>query len=126
MIVEFSFIAYLGLAIAMTIWVAHTLSTNGYVFLVEAFGAQANLARSINHLLVVGFYLINIGYILLALRYGTHPADVPNAMTFVSTKVGLAMLVLGAMHFTLMYVIARYGRHAAGKLTAAAPENAVV
>ena len=98
----------------MTVWVARTLSTNGYVFLVEAFGARADLAQSINHMLVVGFYLINIGFVLLALRYGVRPIDYPSAMEYVSTKVGLAMLVLGAMHFALMYVIAKYGRHAAG------------
>ncbi|MEM6710157.1 MAG: hypothetical protein AAF648_15360 [Pseudomonadota bacterium] len=114
MIVELSFLAYIAITISMTVWVARTLSTNGYVFLVEAFGARADLAQSINHMLVVGFYLINIGFVLLALRYGARPGDVPAAMEYVSTKVGLAMLVLGALHFTLMYVITKYGRHASG------------
>ncbi|NKC01260.1 MAG: hypothetical protein GKR90_22565 [Pseudomonadales bacterium] len=111
--VGLSFIAYIVITIAMTIWVARTLSTNGYVFLVEAFGARADLAQSINHMLVVGFYLINIGFVLVALRYGARPIDFPGAMEYVSTKVGLVMLVLGAVHFTLMYVIAKYGRHSA-------------
>ncbi|MEM1232423.1 MAG: hypothetical protein AAGI15_17935, partial [Pseudomonadota bacterium] len=70
MIVETSFLTYLAAAIAMTIWVARTLSTNGYIFLVDAFDAREDLARSINHMLVVGFYLINIGFVLLSLRYG--------------------------------------------------------
>ena len=113
MIVESSFTAYIAITIAMTVWVARTLSTNGYTFLVEAFGARADLARSINHMLVVGFYLINVGFVLLVLRYGARPIDLPGAIEYVSTKVGLAMLVLGAVHFSLMYVIARYGRHAA-------------
>ena len=114
MVVETSFMAYIAITIAMTIWVARTLSTNGLVFLVEAFGAQKDLAHSINHMLVVGFYLINIGFVLVALRYGARPCDLAGAIEYVSTKVGFAMLVLGAMHFTLMYVIAKYGRHAAG------------
>jgi len=117
MIVEFSFMAYIVITIGMTIWVAQTLSTNGYIFLVEAFGARADLAQSINHMLVVGFYLINIGFVLLALRYGARPIDLPGAIEYVSTKVGLAMLILGTMHFTLMYVIAKYGRYAAGYIT---------
>lgn len=117
MIVEFSFMAYIVITIGMTIWVAQTLSTNGYTFLVEAFGARADLAQSINHMLVVGFYLINIGFVLLALRYGARPIDLPGAIEYVSTKVGLAMLILGTMHFTLMYVIAKYGRYAAGYIT---------
>ncbi|MEM1231212.1 MAG: hypothetical protein AAGI15_11785, partial [Pseudomonadota bacterium] len=53
------------------------------------------------------------------LRYGSRPIDVPGAMEYVSMKVGLAMLVLGAMHFALMYTIARYGRRSAGRIAAA-------
>ena len=125
MIVELSFMSYIALTIAMTIWVAQTLSKNGYVFLVDAFGARAKLATSINHMLVVGFYLINIGFVLLALRYGVRPVDLPDAIEFVSTKVGLAMLILGALHFTLMYVIAKYGRYAGEYLAEDAPEAAL-
>ena len=126
MIVELSFTTYLVITMAMTIWVARTLSTNGYIFLVEAFGARADLARSINHMLVVGFYLMNIGFVLIALRYGARPFDFAGSMEYVSTKVGLAMLVLGGMHFSLMYVIAKYGRHAAGYIAEEPGEEVLI
>jgi hypothetical protein len=101
---------YLIISIGMTIWVAHTLSTNGEVFLVQCFGHNAVLAKSTNHLLVVGFYLINIGWITLTLKYGAEPTSWPEAIRFLSSKVGLAVLVLGAMHFFNMHAIARFGR----------------
>ena len=113
MIVEFSYAAYLAISIAMTIWVAHTLSTNGRVFLIDAFSDREDLADSVNHMLVVGFYLINLGYVTLALRLGSKPQNVVGAIEFLSTKVGLVMLVLGAMHFFNLYVITRWGKHAA-------------
>jgi len=102
-----SYAVYLTLSIAMTIWVAHTLHRNGRIFLVDAFGGHEKLADSVNHLLVVGFYLINVGYIALSLRYGEKPATVTTAIEFVSTKVGLVMLVLGAMHFGNIFVFHR-------------------
>ena len=105
-----SYALYLILAIGMTIWVAHTLSTNGEIFLIDCFGHDAKLAKSTNHLLVVGFYLINIGFILLTLQWGQVPVDVPDAIRFVATKVGLAVMVLGAMHFFNMNAIAKFGR----------------
>ena len=108
--VEFSYLAYLILAIALTGWVARTLSTNGEVFLIECFGHDEVLARSTNHLLVVGFYLVNIGFILLALRFGTEPGTSAEAIRFVATKVGLAVCVLGGMHFFNMHAVAKYGR----------------
>jgi len=111
--IELAYGLYLALSIGMTIWVAHTLSTNGEVFLVQCFGHNAVLARSTNHLLVVGFYLINIGWILLTLSYGTEPTNWVEAIKFVSSKVGLAVVVLGAMHFFNMHAIARFGRKVA-------------
>ena len=40
---------------------------------------HAALVDSINHLLLVGFYLVNIGFVSLALRYGTKPTDLVGA-----------------------------------------------
>ena len=101
---------YLLISIAMTVWVAHNLSTNGRVFLVESLGGKEVLADSLNHLLVVGFYLINIGYVTLALKYGDKPSTAVESIEFLSTKVGLVLVVLGAMHFFNMYVITRAGQ----------------
>jgi hypothetical protein len=108
--VELAYGLYLIISLGMTAWVAHTLSTNGIVFLVQCFGHNEILARSTNHLLVVGFYLINIGWITLTLKYGAEPATWPEMIRFLSSKVGLAVLILGAMHFFNMHAIARFGR----------------
>ena len=106
---ELSYIAYLIIAIAMTGWVARTLSVNGAVFLIDCFGHDEVLARSTNHLLVVGFYLVNIGFILLTISLGTELVTISEAIRFVATKVGLAVLVLGLWHFFNMRMIALYG-----------------
>ncbi len=110
MIVELSYAAYLAASIGMTMWVARTLSYNGEIFLIDCFGHDEKLARSTNHLLVVGFYLLNIGFILLALQFGREPTNGPEAIRFIATKVGLAVMVLGAWHFFNMHAIAKYGR----------------
>jgi hypothetical protein len=87
--------------------VARTLHKNGRVFLVDAFHGNAELADSVNHLLVVGFYLINIGYVTLALRtYGTLDT-LRGAMELVSDKIGIVLLVLGGMHFFNLFIFSR-------------------
>lgn len=110
MLIEISYAAYLAAAVGMTVWVARTLSTNGEIFLIDCFGHDEKLARSTNHLLVTGFYLVNIGFILLALQLGAEPETGPQAIRFVATKVGLAVLVLGLWHFFNMHLIAKFGR----------------
>ena len=105
-------LAYLAISIALTVWVARTLMKNGRVFLVDTFLENERLADSVNHLLVVGFYLINIGYVTLALKYGEKPTDLPGAIEALSTKVGLVLLVLGGMHFFNLYTFSRMRRRA--------------
>lgn len=98
-IVVATYAAYVTLSVFLTIWVATTLHKNGRVFLVEVFGGDESLADSVNHLLVVGFYLINLGYVSLALKIGYQIETVRAGIEALSWKIGLVLLVLGVMHF---------------------------
>jgi len=109
-IVVETYLAYLVMTVGLTVWVAQTLHRNGRIFLVDAFGGDTHLADSVNHLLVVGFYLINIGYVALALRYGDQPATLQQAIEALSTKVGFVMLILGGMHFFNLLVFSKMRR----------------
>lgn len=105
-----SYVGYLALSIGLTAWVARTLSKNGRIFLVDSFSGHTELADSVNHLLVVGFYLINIGYVSLALKYGDKPTDLPSTIEALSTKVGLVLIVLGVMHFFNLAIFSKMRR----------------
>ena len=98
-----AYLIYLPASIFLTIWVARTLHRNGRVFLVQAFRGNEAMADSVNHLLVVGFYLINLGFISFALRYGPKPKDLQETLEFLSMKLGVVLLVLGGMHFFNMF-----------------------
>jgi len=103
-----TYLIYLILSLAVTIWVGRSLHDNGRIFLVENFHGREKLADSVNHLLLVGFYLVNIGFVSLALRYGAKPADLVGAVEFLSTKIGLVIVLLGAMHFFNMGMLVRF------------------
>jgi hypothetical protein len=104
------YVTYLILSLAVTIWVARTLHKNGRIFLVDAFHGNAELADSVNHLLVVGFYLVNLGYVTLALKTGAVLTGMRDSIELVSVKIGLVLLILGAMHFFNLYVFSRMRR----------------
>ncbi len=108
--IETMYLAYAIASIGMTMWVARTLHKNGRVFLVDAFGGNYELADSVNHLLVVGFYLINIGFVSLALKTGAAVPGLREGIEVFSAKFGLVLLVLGAMHFFNLYVFSRVRR----------------
>lgn len=106
------YITYLALSLVTTIWVAQTLHKNGRLFLVDAFSGNEDLADSVNHLLVVGFYLINIGYVALALKTTEAVNTVRDSIELVSDKFGVVLLVLGVMHFFNLFVFSRMRKRA--------------
>ena len=110
--IVWTYLVYIALSIPLTVWVAHTLHKNGRIFLVDSFRGNEQLADSVNHLLVVGFYLINIGYVALALKEGIAPADLREVLETISRKIGVVMLVLGGMHFFNIFVFSKMRRRA--------------
>ena len=103
---------YLVIAISMTIWVAKTLYKNGRIFLVDCFHGNAELADSVNHLLVVGFYLVNIGFVSLYLKTDTELLGARGGFEGLSGKMCVVLLMLGAMHFFHLYVFTKVRRRA--------------
>ena len=115
------YLAYVAISVAITVWVGRTLSRNGLAFLAENFEGKEALAQSVNHLLLVGFYLVNIGFMSLMLSNGARPRDAVSAMEQLSTKVGIVIVLLGTMHFFNMYVLMRFRKSSLFRLIEPAP-----
>jgi hypothetical protein len=106
-----TYLIYLALSIGLTVWVARTLSHSGNVFLADVFHGNDKLADAVNHLLVVGFYLVNLGFVALWLRGGdTHIVYARDIFTALSVKEGTVLLVLGVLHLLNVYVLNRIRR----------------
>ena len=105
-----TYIVYIVVSSAFTIWVARTLHKNGRVFLVDVFHGNESLADSVNHLLVCGFYLISFGYVTLALTLGYVVADAQEAIEALSLKIGAVLIVLGLMHFFNLFLFTHLRR----------------
>nr|MDT0660750.1 hypothetical protein [Micromonospora sp. DSM 115978] len=103
------YLVYLAISLGLTVWVASTLSRNGLVFLAEVF-RDDRLAKAVNSLLVVGFYLLNLGYVTVAMEYGGQILSTSQAMEELSKKIGWVLLVLGALHFFNVFALGRYRR----------------
>lgn len=103
-----TYLIYLFLVVIITVLVARTLSKNGGAFLVDSFNGNESLAHSINHLLVVGFYLINLGFALLQLGNHRSINTSAEAIVFLSSKLGFVLVILGVAHFFNLFVISRF------------------
>jgi hypothetical protein len=109
-LVVIAYCLYLVIAVPLTIWVGSTLSRNGRVFLVDVFAGNDALAEAVNRLLVVGFYLLNLGVVALYLRVDDLVPHARDVVEVLSVKMGVVMLMLGVVHLTNVYVFTKIRR----------------
>ncbi|MCB5169969.1 hypothetical protein LG634_34855 [Streptomyces bambusae] len=105
-----AYVIYLLISVGLTIWVARTLTRNGRIFISDVLKGNEKLADAVNHLLVVGFYLVNLGFVTLYLRAADAVEDARGLFEALSVKLGVVLLVLGFMHLANVYVLNKIRR----------------
>ena len=117
--------AYAGVTVGLTVWLAKVLSSSGEVFLADVFPENPELGAAVNKLLVVGFYLVNLGYAARMLS-GGNATDVRSAIEVLSMKLGALLLSLAAMHFVNMFILHRIRRRSQRSKSLPVPPQGVV
>ena len=102
-----NYAVYIVCSVFITVYVSRTLSKNGLAFLIAGFKGNVTLAESTNHLLVVGFYLVNLGFVLMRMQTNVLIDTLEQLIVYQASGLGLVLLVLGLAHFFNMYVIHR-------------------
>src|ERR671925_1535053 len=97
---------YVVIAAALTAWLARTLFRSGVAFLHDVFADRQELAGAVNRLLVVGFYMLNLGYALYILR-AARGLDAFEAVQFLVNRLAILLVTLAGMHFLNVLVFWR-------------------
>ena len=108
-----TYLVYLAISVSLTVGAGLVLSRSGRVFLRDVFGGDQALAEAVNRLLVVGFYLLTLGFVVLAMRPSGQITSVPQAAGVLSVKIGEVLLVLGALHLMNVAIFRRIRRRPA-------------
>jgi uncharacterized membrane protein len=115
-----TYLVYLAISVSLTVGAGLVLSRSGRVFLRDVFGGDQALAEAVNRLLVVGFYLLTLGFVVLAMRPSGQITSIPQAAGVLSVKIGEVLLVLGALHLMNVAIFRRIRRRPAPGATGAA------
>ena len=101
----YAYIIFLAVMIFIIVVVGKYLFTNGRVFLVALLNGNEPLANQINKLLLIAYYLFNIGYSCIRLRLWpklTHPEMLFSSL---ASNIGTLVLILAATHYLNMLII---------------------
>jgi len=120
-----AYLIYLLISVGLTVIVGRALSRSGREFLLEVFGGNAGLAEAVNRLLVVGFYLLNLGFVTLTMQTSGNIDGARQGLQLLSVKIGEVLLVLGALHFANLAVFAKVRSRAQASNLIAHEESAV-
>ncbi|WP_330332145.1 hypothetical protein OHS33_22205 [Streptomyces sp. NBC_00536] len=105
-----TYVIYLLVSVGLTVWVARTLTRNGRIFIADVLQGNEKLADAVNHLLVVGFYLVNLGFVALYLQADQAVTEARGIFEALSVKLGVVLLVLGVMHLGNVWVLNKIRR----------------
>lgn len=75
------------------------LYKNGEVFLNNIFRFDVQIVKSINNLLLVGYYLLNLGYAIITISYWEKLTDFINMIDSLSYTLGKIILLLAVLHY---------------------------
>lgn len=116
-----TYLLYLAIVLPLTLWVGRALSRHGQVFLVDVFQGDDRLANAVNQLLVIGFYLINLGYLSFFMSSSDQIEDGREVMEAVATKAGAVAVVIGVVHFANLWALNSFRRRALLRAQATPP-----
>ncbi|WP_179008744.1 hypothetical protein [Winogradskyella forsetii] len=78
---------------------------NGDVFLSHLFNQNKPLVTSINKLLLIGYYLLNIGYAILTIAYWEHLENAIDMINSLSITIGRIVILLAIMHYNNIVIL---------------------
>jgi hypothetical protein len=97
-------ISYLLITGYITVFVGQVLYKNGRHFLMQML-IEEDMTDAVNRILLTGYYLINLGYVIIMLTLRPPVNSFSDMISSVSVSVGRIMLTLGVIHYFNIAVV---------------------
>ena len=105
-----AYILYFLITYFITVHTGLSFYRNGRIYILDILEGNEALTSYINRLLLIGYYLLNLGYVALSVNEWDEINTVAEMLSILSFKVGAIMLLLACIHFVNMAVILHIGR----------------
>ncbi|QHS58065.1 hypothetical protein [Chitinophaga agri] len=100
-----AYIIYLLITYLITVRVGFIFYRNGRVFILDVLQQNVPLTDAINRILLVGYYLVNLGYAALMISTWSTIVNWTALLLSITVMTGKILLTLAVMHYCNMIVI---------------------
>ena len=100
-----SYLVYLPITVFITVRVGWICYTNGRAFTSQIFENDLDIIDPLNKMLLMGYYLLNIGYCLITLHFWETVESLNQMIEVLSQNIGLIVTGLALMHYFNIAVI---------------------
>lgn len=94
-----TYLIYLLLASFLVFIVGYWFYRYGSVYILELFPGKVDFAQYVNKLLLVGYYLLNLGFVLNTFQSDVEISNGIASINFIARHLSDAILVIALMHY---------------------------
>lgn len=100
-----AYIIYITLTVYIIFWIGRMFHRNGRLFILQLYKGDEHGTDIINNILLVAYYLFNIGYAFMKLRTWGKIRSPATLISSVSYHLGILILILAVTHYFNMLII---------------------
>ena len=100
-----AYIIFLVVIIFIIVYVGRYFYSNGSIFIIALFTGHKATAHQVNKLLLIAYYLFNIGYAFLKLKQWQKINNTETLFSSLATNTGVLILILALVHYFNMLLL---------------------
>ena len=103
-----SYLVYGCISIYIIYYVGKLFHRNGRIFILQLFNEDEALTDTTNNILLLAYYLFNIGYSILQFSLWETVSGLDSLIASISMKTGTLILILAVTHYfniSLIYIL---------------------
>ena len=101
---------FLSIVVFIIVVVGKICYRNGNIYVLALLPGHEDLCIRINKLLLIGYYLLNIGYAAMTLISWQTIISLPQLVELIAFKSAIIICILSVLHYTNIFMLAKYVR----------------
>ena len=105
-----SYALFFPAMVGIAVYVAQVCHRNGRLWMLRIFDDEAHFVDAVNNILLVGCYVVNVGYIAIVLSLWEPVTSVPQMLGVLSQRIALILFTLAGLHYQNIAVLLIWSR----------------